>query len=166
MHVGKYFIYACVVILICLLAGTIVLAAEPPLKEDACAACHKDGTQLPCCNKRDQERRCIKQAWHLPPHNVLNRRGTALVRHRAEFGQTHPLSEVLHHQMGVAAGAGRRVAESLVALCFCPSNELRQVLGRRGWMDAKYVLRLQYQSDRCERSGIWRRGRKGVGIDG
>lgn len=46
MHVGKYFIYACVVILICFLTGTIVLAAEPPLKEDACAACHKDYSKI------------------------------------------------------------------------------------------------------------------------
>jgi hypothetical protein len=39
-------IYACGMMLICLLMNSFVLAGEPPLKEDACAACHKDYSKI------------------------------------------------------------------------------------------------------------------------
>ena len=47
MHIRwRIFIYACAVILICFLIDTVVWAGEPPLKEDACAVCHKDYSKI------------------------------------------------------------------------------------------------------------------------
>lgn len=40
------FIFICVIMLICLFLCTVVLAAEPPLKENACGSCHKDYSKI------------------------------------------------------------------------------------------------------------------------
>ncbi|MDD4356446.1 MAG: hypothetical protein PHN98_04265 [Smithellaceae bacterium] len=42
----KKFMFIRVIMLICLLLGNVVLAAEPPLKENACCACHKDYSKI------------------------------------------------------------------------------------------------------------------------
>lgn len=39
---GKIFIYACGTLLMCVMFSTIVAAGGPPLKDNACGACHKD----------------------------------------------------------------------------------------------------------------------------
>ena len=47
MHVRqKNGMYTCTTILICVLMSTVVLAGEPPLKESACGACHKDYSKI------------------------------------------------------------------------------------------------------------------------
>jgi hypothetical protein len=42
----KKFMYTCVTILTGLLMCSVVPAAEPPLKENACGACHKDYSKI------------------------------------------------------------------------------------------------------------------------